>query len=671
MSLSLLYYIMKSLYALPALIAVLILTACASIGRPEGGRRDEEPPVFVRSTPAPGAVNVDGRRLSIYFDENVQLEDAFNKVVISPVQLEAAQISANGRRVSVELRDTLKPDMTYTIDFGDAIKDLNEGNVLDGFAIDFSTGTTLDSMRVSGIVLGASNLEPAQGVLVAAYSNLSDTAVRTLPPDRIARTNQLGQFTIRNLAPGTYKVYMINDINRDWHWDRSEDVAYLDELIVPSTKAITVTDTLYSSTGEDSLTTRDGVQYLPNDILLNWFNEDYKAQYLKEYARPDRRRVTLELGAPADSLPELRIVDGPRDTSLAGLTSDKWATTVASLTKDTITVWLTDTMVMNTDSLRLSVKYQKPDSLDRLVWTTDTLRFFYKAPRRSKKEIEADTLPPAKDVLKVELKLNGGVQEVYNPLKIGIDQPLLSLDTSAVRLELMVDTLWTPIKGWTIEPDSVNPVHLKKIRQTWKPGEKYRFSVDSAAIVSLFGEHNKPISTEFTVRKLDEYSNLVFVMPGVDSTGIVELLNSSDEPVKAVPVVDGRADFRYLAPNTYYARMYFDTNGDGKWTTGKLDSIQPEEVAYYPKKLVLKSNWDVEQTWDIYEVPLDQQKPYAILKNKPKLKRGEERPKDEDEEEEKDEFMGAPNRGNSNKNRLPGRGASGAMRPASSSMMRR
>lgn len=662
---------MKSLYALPALIAVLILTACASIGRPEGGRRDEEPPVFVRSTPAPGAVNVDGRRLSIYFDENVQLEDAFNKVVISPVQLEAAQISANGRRVSVELRDTLKPDMTYTIDFGDAIKDLNEGNVLDGFAIDFSTGTTLDSMRVSGIVLGASNLEPAQGVLVAAYSNLSDTAVRTLPPDRIARTNQLGQFTIRNLAPGTYKVYMINDINRDWHWDRSEDVAYLDELIVPSTKAITVTDTLYSSTGEDSLTTRDGVQYLPNDILLNWFNEDYKAQYLKEYARPDRRRVTLELGAPADSLPELRIVDGPRDTSLAGLTSDKWATTVASLTKDTITVWLTDTMVMNTDSLRLSVKYQKPDSLDRLVWTTDTLRFFYKAPRRSKKEIEADTLPPAKDVLKVELKLNGGVQEVYNPLKISIDQPLLSLDTSAVRLELMVDTLWTPIKGWTIEPDSVNPVHLKKIRQNWKPGEKYRFSVDSAAIVSLFGEHNKPISTEFTVRKLDEYSNLVFVMPGVDSTGIVELLNSSDEPVKAVPVVDGRADFRYLAPNTYYARMYFDTNGDGKWTTGKLDSIQPEEVAYYPKKLVLKSNWDVEQTWDIYEVPLDQQKPYAILKNKPKLKRGEERPKDEDEEEEKDEFMGAPNRGNSNKNRLPGRGASGAMRPASSSMMRR
>ena len=277
---------MKSLYALPILVATMILTACASIGRPDGGARDEQPPVYVRSNPAPGALNVDGRNITIVFNENVQLEDAFNKVVISPVQLEAPQISANGHNVRVQIRDTMKANTTYTIDFADAIKDLNEGNVLDGFALDFSTGESIDTMRVSGMVLGASNLEPAQGVLVAAYSNLSDTAIRTLPPDRIARTNQYGMFTIRNLAPGTYRVYMLNDINRDWHWDRSEDVAYLDELIVPSTEAITVTDTLYSSTGGDSLVIRPGTMFLPNDILLNWFNEDYKAQYIKEYKRP-------------------------------------------------------------------------------------------------------------------------------------------------------------------------------------------------------------------------------------------------------------------------------------------------------------------------------------------------------------------------------------------------
>ena len=161
---------MKSLRLLPALIiAALVLSACASIGRPEGGPRDELPPVFVRSNPMPGERRVDRRSFSLIFDENVQLEDAFNKVVVSPAQLQAPQITANGRRVSVLLRDTLIPNTTYTIDFGDAIKDLNEGNVLDGFAIDFSTGDSIDSLRISGIVLQASSLEPAQGILVGAY----------------------------------------------------------------------------------------------------------------------------------------------------------------------------------------------------------------------------------------------------------------------------------------------------------------------------------------------------------------------------------------------------------------------------------------------------------------------------------------------------------------------
>lgn len=651
---------MKSLYALPILVATIIMTACASIGRPDGGARDEQPPVYVRSNPTPGALNVDGRNITIVFNENVQLEDAFNKVVISPVQLEAPQISANGRNVRVQIRDSMKANTTYTIDFADAIKDLNEGNVLDGFALDFSTGETIDTMRVSGMVLGASNLEPAQGVLVAAYSNLSDTAIRTLPPDRIARTNQYGMFTIRNLAPGTYRVYMLNDINRDWHWDRSEDVAFLDELIVPSTEAITVTDTLYSSTGGDSLVTRPGTMFLPNDILLNWFNEDYKAQYIKDYKRPERRKVNIEFGAPSDSMPEIRIVDGPADASLHGLTSDRWATTVASLTKDTIAVWLSDTMVINTDSLRLSVRYQKPDSLERMVWTTDTLRFYFKSPRRSKKEIEADTLPPRYDLLKFDLQLNGGVQEVYSPLKFKVDQPLVSLDTSAVRLEHQVDTLWMPINGWNIVPDSLNPVFTSVISTEWIPGDKYRLSVDSAAVVSIYGEHNRPVSTEFNVRSLSDYSNLDFVLQGADSTTIVQLLNSSDEPVAEQPVVNGRAKFKYLAPAVYYARVFFDTNGDGKWTTGKLDSIQPEEVAYYPSKIELKRNWDVEQQWNIYETPLDRQKPYALLKNKPKLKRGERDPREEiKNEDEEDEFMGG---GFGNRNNNSNKG-SGGRRP--------
>lgn len=636
---------MKALHWLPIALIALVAGACASIGRPEGGARDETPPVFVRSNPPAGSTGVTTRSLSFYFDENVQLEDAFNKVVISPVQIQAAQISANGRRVSVELRDTLVSDMTYTIDFGDAIKDLNEGNILDGFAVDFSTGATIDTLRISGVVLEAATLEPAQGMMVAAYANTADSAIRTLAPARIARTNQRGHFTIRNLAPGSYRIYALNDLNRDFHWDRSEDVAFYDTLITPWVENIMVTDTFYNSARGDSLITRPGRRFMPNDVLLTWFNENYKSQYLKDYGRSERHRINLVLGAPTDSLPHLSIAGGAMD----GRPMEDWALSHFNAAGDSLSMWITDSTVIATDSLMLAVRYMKPDSLDRLAWTSDTLRFMYREPKKSKKEMEADTIVPPIDRLQADVR--GSTLDVHRPLTLAFDQPLASIDTAGLRLEIQVDSLWQPVTDWTLTAPDIDPLLCRQIDYEWEPGATYRFCADSAAFRGIYGIHNKKLERELKVKTLEEYSNLTFVLTGADSTAIIELLSSSDAPQASERVVDGRAVFRFLNPGTYYARMYFDTNGDGKWTTGILDSIQPEEVAYYPKKLELKRNWDVEQTWNIYELPVDVQKPYAILKNRPKLKRGEQAPTD-DEESEEDEFMGTGyNTGNSRNNR--------------------
>lgn len=624
---------MRRILHIIAIAAAVLMAACASVGRPEGGPRDVLPPEPVRSYPAMGETNVRRTDFSVVFDENIALDDAFNKVVISPVQSEPPQVSANGRRVSIALRDTLVPNTTYTIDFGDAIKDLNEGNVLDGFALDFSTGDRIDTLRVSGRVLRASNLEPAQGILVAAYANTADSAIRTLRPDRIARTNQYGQFTLRNLADRDYRIYALEDINRDYHWDRSENVAYLDELVHPYVEAVWVTDTLYDSHRGDSLVQREGRRYLPNDLLLTWFNEDYRAQYLRDYSRPERRKIQLLLGAAPDTLPTVRAIDGPH----AGETSDRWTLTEYSPARDSIVMWLTDTAMVATDSLRLAVTYQKPDSLERLVWNTDTLRFFFRSPKpkkKSKKEQEADTLPPAKALLDVSLA-SGQSQELNLPLKLKFSQPLASLDTAGVRLELQVDTLWKSTGIPAIQPDPDNPLLGIIIPRIWEPGGKYRLTIDSAAMQGIYDEHNRPVEVSFTVKKPEDYSSIRFAMQGADTTAIVELLNTSDAMVASAPVgPDGTARFTYVAPGTYYARMYFDTDRNGKWSTGVLDSIQPEEVAYYPKKIELKKNWEIEQTWDIYATAIDAQKPYAILKNKPKLKRGEERPVEEEEDED-------------------------------------
>ncbi len=650
------------------LILAVLAGACASMGRPEGGARDEKPPVFVSSNPAPGSRNVSRTTMEINFDENVQLEDAFSKVVVSPAQKEPPAVSANGKRVKVEFRDTLIPNTSYTIDFADAIKDLNEGNVLDGFALDFSTGETLDTLRISGIVLQAENLEPAQGMLVGVYSNLADSAIRTLPVERIARTNQYGQFTIRNLKEGTYRVFALNDLNHDYHWDRSEDIAFYDAFVSPSTEVIEVTDTLYAADHSDSLVTHNGIRFLPNDILLTWFNEGYKAAYLSDYKRPERRKITLNFGAPQDTLPEIRIVEG---AGVPGTEISEWARLNANATRDTLEYWIADTSIVASDTLRLSVRYLRTDSNDMLSWTTDTLRFNYrdlekkkKAKKKKKDEEEAprfivdsisgDTTflpPPDMEYLSLNIIGNGNM-DLNKSLLFESNLPIDTLNPEGIHLEIQEDTLWHPVSAFFV-PDSSNLLLRRRMDIKWEPGAKYKLTIDSLAINSIYNVWNRPFSQEFTVKSPEDYSNLNFLLPGLDSVQVVvQLLNTSDVPVyKAVkPVGESKAVLQFLNPGTYYARLFIDDNLNGKWDTGKLtDSIQPEEVYYFSKKLNLKKNWDVDQTWDITELPLDTQKPYAIKKNKPKLKRGERAPQedyDEDEDEFGDPFGGGYNRGN-------------------------
>ena len=610
-------------------LTLWVVASCASIGRPQGGARDVTPPAYVRSNPPRRTLNFKGERVEAFFDENIQLDDAFNKVIVSPTQKITPVVRSFGRRVTVELRDTLKPNTTYTIDFADAIQDLNEGNVLDGFALDFSTGDSIDTLRLSGIVLEARTLEPAQAMTVGIYREPADTAITTLPFERIARTNQLGQFTVRNLKAGNYAVYAINDLNRDNKWDRSEDIAFLGHLATPSVEAITVTDTIRTAAGTDSLATRPGTAYYPNDLLLTWFNEGYKSQYLKDYKRPERRKITLEMGAPADSLPEIAVVKGPQGRSFSEM-----AVLQHNATNDTLTYWLHDPELIAADSLMLSVRHLNTDTLDRIVWKTDTLRFFWrdKDKKKKKKDEEADTVPKPIELLPLTMTSPSDF-DVYQPLRLGTSTPIARADTAAFHLEMLVDTIWTAVPHSPVRADTLNPLTGLVIDFDTGPGQKYRIRVDSLGVENIYGLHNKDFSQELKVRALEEYSNLVLNITPDSLPMMVELLSEADNPVRVVSAEKGKAIFRYVNPGTYYARLWIDADSNGIWTTGcVIDSLQPEEVYYYPRKIDLKANWDVENSWDIYELPVDAQKPMKIRKNKPKPKKGEEPLPDEDVE---------------------------------------
>lgn len=612
-------------------IAGALLVACASMGRPEGGPRDLVPPVFVRSNPSPSALNVDKNKIEIYFDENVQIDNPSEKVVVSPAQQIQPVVTALGRKVTVELRDTLIPNTTYTIDFADAISDLNEKNILDGFAIDFATGDNIDSLRISGMVLEARTLEPAQGILVGAYSNLADSAISTVRFERITKTNQLGQFTLRNLKPGTYRVFAVKDMNRDFHWDRSEDIAFYDTTITPGAEVIQVADTLQTADGRDSVVMFDATRFTPNDILLTWFNENYKAQYLADNKRPERNKIEIRLGASTDTLPSFRPVNGPR----AGVDLRRLAVFEASPGRDTLDFWLTDSAVIMQDSLLLEATYQRVDSLDNLVWTTDTLRLFMrpaKSKKKEKKEEKGDTVP---QIEFLKMQVNGSKsQDLYRNIVLESLTPISSVDTSAVRLEMFVDTVWTEVEPPQLLAQPEYSTMKLTLQKKWEEGAKYRLTVDSAAIYDVYGLFNRPIKHEFTVKKKNEYSTLIFNITGLDSLPAVVELLSSDNPVKTVGVDGGRAVFNYVDPGTYYARLYIDANGNGEYDTGNVAAkVQPEEVYYYNKKITLKRNFTARQSWDIYELPLDLQKPNDIKTNKPKL-RPDELPQQQEEEEE-------------------------------------
>lgn len=649
-----------------AVVAALLLAACASMGRPEGGPRDVEPPVYLGSNPAPGALNVDKNKITINFNENVQVKDVMTKVVVSPAQVTPPLINALGKKIVVELRDTLQPNTTYTLDFSDAISDLNEGNEIDGFSFDFSTGPHIDTLQISGMVFKADNLEPAQGMLVGVYSNLSDTAVRTLPMERITKTNQLGEFTVRNLKEGTYRIFALTDNNRDYHWDRSEDIAFMDITLTPTVSSAMVADTLEAADGSDSIVSRMAPVYAPSDVLLTWFNENYKPQYLVKNERPERHRITLQMNAPSDTFPELTVVGGP----LAGTRIDRTAILNSSATRDTLEYWLTDSALIRQDSLLVAARYLRTDTLDNLSWTDDTLRLFMRGQKKKaredkKKKEKADTVPELV-FMSFRTRTNGSL-EVYQQLEYTASQPVASIDRNGVRLEYLDDTVWVEIEPPVfVRTDSLRPMNFRA-DYDWEPGLKYRLTVDSAAVKGVYDQWNKTVKTEFAVRPLDDYSSLDFSISGIDGPAVVQLLNSNDVPVMAEPVRDGHAVFMHLLPNTYYARLFVDTNGNGKYDDGSYSlNRQPEEVYYFPKKIPVKKKWNIEQTWNVTELPLDQQKPQEIKKNKPKPKAGEI-PEDTPDDEDGDEFGDFYNPGNFNNNRNNGstnsrRGNSGLRR---------
>lgn len=607
----------------------LLATACANPGSgPDGGPYDEELPYVVSTTPASGDSGVKGRRVTLQFNEFIKLENASEKVTVSPPQIEMPDILTSGKRITVTLNDSLRPNTTYTIDFSDAIEDNNEGNPMGNYTFFFSTGRTVDTLEVGGHVLAAEDLEPIKGILVGLHSDTTDSAFRTRPFDRVARTDGSGRFSIKGVAPGRYRIYALNDGDGDFRFtQKSEMIAFGRESISPSFFQDTRYDTLWRDTVHyDTIVARPFTHFTPDDVVLRAFKEVNPVRHLLKTEYPVPEQFTIFFTAPSTHVPEVRGLNFDASKLLPRISSGN----------DTLTFWVADTLLVRQDTLTLALTYEESnDSTLELSLRTDTLELspkltWAKRDKQRQEEWEEweknrekalkNDRPFNEEPPTVWIKLTPRIERPLapdqNPVLV-IDEPLARFDTSGVHLRLIVDSTETEAP-YLLEPLPGRDFSFRLMGE-WRPGQQYVIVVDSAAMTSVFGHRNRRMEQKFNIAKDDEFGSFFVNVQGLDgdTTAIVELLDGRGKVVRRCRAPQGRADFFYLKPGDYYLRLLLDRNGDGRWNTGELGTGQPpEEVYYNPAKFNVRARWDIEQDWNFRTLPLTEQKPAELIKQK-------------------------------------------------------
>ena len=605
-----------------------VVVGCARMGSPDGGWFDDDPPVVVGCNPADQSTNVSAKKISIYFDEYIKLEDATNKVIVSPPQLEMPEIKATGKRIVVELQDTLKENTTYTIDFSDAISDNNEGNPLGNYTYSFSTGDRIDTMEVAGYVLDASNLEPVKGILVGLYDDLADSAFKTKPMLRVSRSDSRGHFVIKGVAPGSYRTYALKDADGDFRFgQKSEMLGFNHEIYVPSSKPDVRIDTIWRDTLHiETFRQTPYTHFLPDDVTLLTFTHIQTDRFLLKTERKDPEKFTMFFTYGHPDLPVIKGLNFNADSAFVIETREE---------QDTINYWLRDTTLVNQDTLRMEMTYMMTDTLGNLVSQTDTLEVLSKIPyakrqkelskeiekwqkeqeRKKKREEPYDSIYPPTP-LQPSFKAS---QQMDPDKKIEIEMPtpLQRVDTAAVHLYSMIDSAWYEAP-FTFRPIP-HKLRFYEIQAEWRPDTEYSLEIDSAAFEDIYGHVSDAYKQGLKVKSLDVYSTLNIKLSGIaDSLPLrVRLLNKGDAVVKEVLAKDGLAKFEYVNPETYYLSAFVDANGNGVWDTGDYDAdLQAESVYYYPRSIEIKERWDVTQQWNLTAVPRYKQKPQAITKQK-------------------------------------------------------
>ena len=569
---------------------LVFTSSCANTGMPTGGPKDSIPPVLISTVPKYLETNYKGEDVRLTFDEYVVYDELSQKLVVSPPMKKKPVFKSKGKTLIVEFKEKLKDSTTYSLDFKDAVADNNEKNPYEDLRFAFSTGPVIDTLQIGGYVKNAFDLEPVEDALVLLHREHNETAFFDSIPDYIGKTNKEGYFEIRNIAKDRYRLYAIADGDNSLTYNQTgELIAFTDSLIIPDAKLITRNDTIIKD--GDTLAVHSDIEYYPGLQYLMLFEEETFDQYLDSYSRPAANFCSFIFSESLSDSFQVKLLK-PEPT-------EKWLFIESNLTNDSLTFWITDTIISKVDTLQFDLKYLVKDSTDALVCRHDTLELVYQKPKtetkqkRKKKEVEE--IPQI--TISHNIKSKG--HDIFQKIILQAPEPLESFDTSMVHLYHVVDTIRTKLPI-VVEQDSMS-IRKFFINYPWEPEETYYFRIDSAAAKNIYGHPSRLVEQKFSIQEERYYGTITLDMQNLNGPAIVQLLsNNKDEKVlQKIQILEaGEITFPYLKPDKYKIKVIFDANKNGKWDTGYLGGgIQPERVAYYPKVLKMKGNFEFREPW--------------------------------------------------------------------------
>ena len=587
---------------------------CANIMTPEGGPKDTIPPVIIKLAPDNFTTNFKAKKVYIEFNEFVQIKDQNKELFTSPAMKKLPLISTRGKGIVITIRDTLKENTTYAIDFGSAICDNNEGNPLNAMRYVFSTGDKVDSMMCSGYTADSYKADSVSRTFIWFYIADSlpstpgyDSTIFNRKPDIIARAQKNGIFIAQNLKPVNYRIYAIGDKNDN-------------QLYEPGTDMVGLLDTIYNpATMPEFAIWFDSLRMYPSaepQLYFRMFTDKaFVNQRLVDAQRPEQKKAVFYFNS-----------DYPRIDSLIfdNIPSDKVLLDPQTNGRDTMFVWFNVPAEQLPDTIKGSIVYYRHDSLRQLTKTREPLKLAWRLVETKEQEKERERIEKEKAKAKAEgreykdpnyknpFKLTISANKEINPEKsfdITFGTPAVKFDTTLVELVAVAeDKSTTPIEKHFVR-DSMNMCRWT-IKAPWKEKTNYRFYIPKSSVTDVMGYENDSTAIEFATFDPEKFSTVSMNVTGVGKNKYIILLTDASGKTlqEMTNVTSGKYRFNYVSPGDIRLRIIEDKNGNGKWDAGDvIAGLQPERAEGYfndkrEETFTTKMNWDFEINIDMNQV---------------------------------------------------------------------